>query len=358
MKLEMAPVQSPADGDRRTSAAEDRSATADDAALRADQRQAHAVQPGDPAIAAGPGTPRAERETRTARRAATITERADRDETRRARDPIATERDDLSASLDQRFHGLQEALGRVDPTLARELEALRRDAAADRARAAIDRDEAAQGCVDAANERARLEAELQMAHLDALTGTYRREMGLQALEHELARALRTGGLFVVAFVDVDELKAINDREGHAEGDLALQAVAATLRSRLRSFDPVVRYGGDEFVCAAGTSLVEASDRFAMIERELGDDAKIGISVGLAAFEAGETIEALIARADAAMLSVKRGRREAVSGASSRSTAGRSDGDRGEQESEPLNTPPREIERPSTVRGPVLASNLR
>ncbi len=54
---------------------------------------------------------------------------------------------------------------------------------------------------------------------------------------------------MLAFVDVDGLKEVNDRDGHAEGDALLIDVAATIRSKLRSYDPLVRFGGDEFVCA-------------------------------------------------------------------------------------------------------------
>jgi diguanylate cyclase (GGDEF)-like protein len=189
--------------------------------------------------------------------------------------------------------------------LARKFERLRERAAAYRARAAADRERAARDREAAAAERLRLESELQRAHLDDLTGAYRRDMGRVVLAHEVDRARRTDGRFVLAFVDVDGMKVVNDRDGHAAGDRVLQIVVTTIRSRLRSFDPVVRYGGDEFVCGlGGTSLEEARTRFDEIGISVERAAGVGISVGLAELEEGETREHLIARADALLLEAK------------------------------------------------------
>ena len=159
--------------------------------------------------------------------------------------------------------------------------------------------------MNASRERGRLEAELQAAHLDDLTGAYRREMGRLALSHEIDRARRSDGRFVVAFVDVDRLKTVNDRDGHAAGDRVLQSVVLAMRTRLRSFDPIIRYGGDEFVCGlAGTDITEAEHRFDLIGMAVEADARVGISVGLAELEPGDTADALTERADLAMLEVK------------------------------------------------------
>jgi diguanylate cyclase (GGDEF)-like protein len=160
----------------------------------------------------------------------------------------------------------------------------------------------------AKRERERLEAELESAHLDGLTGAYRREMGALAITHEIERMRRSGGELVLAFVDVDGLKAVNDRAGHAAGDRALQAVVRHIRGQLRPFDPIVRYGGDEFVCVlSGTHLAEAEHRFASIAAAIKGEAGLGISVGFASLTAGDTAEVLVERADAAMLQVKRRR---------------------------------------------------
>jgi GGDEF domain-containing protein len=161
--------------------------------------------------------------------------------------------------------------------LMRELEKLRAHAAGERARAAEDRARATSDRMNAARERARLEAELEAAHLDELTGAYRREMGRLAISHEIDRARRSDGRFVVAFVDVDRLKVVNDRDGHAAGDRVLQSVVQAIRMRLRSFDPIIRYGGDEFVCGlVGTDIAEAERRFDLIGIAVEVDARVGM----------------------------------------------------------------------------------
>ena len=161
---------------------------------------------------------------------------------------------------------------------------------------------------EAALERARLEAELQRAHLDALTGAFRREMGRLALRNEIERARRSDGKFVIAFIDVDGLKGVNDREGHAAGDRILRTLAATMRANLRSYDPIVRFGGDEFIC--GISSIdqgEAQHRIGVIDQSLRNATGVGITAGLASLTSNETLEELTERADAALIEAKRNR---------------------------------------------------
>ena len=129
-----------------------------------------------------------------------------------------------------------------------------------------------------------------------------------ALGHEVDRVRRGDGRLVCAFVDVDDLKRVNDREGHAAGDRVLQALVSIMRTNLRSFDPIVRYGGDEFVCALGAAdVADAERRFALINRSLHVAVGAGISVGLAALAGGETFDDVLARADAALLAIKQER---------------------------------------------------
>jgi diguanylate cyclase (GGDEF)-like protein len=138
-----------------------------------------------------------------------------------------------------------------------------------------------------------------------LTGAYRREMGRLALTHEIDRARRSDGRFVLAFVDVDGLKDVNDRDGHAAGDRVLQVVVDAIRTRLRSFDPIVRYGGDEFVCGlSGTDIDQASRRFDAIGDAIRAEAGVGISVGFATLASADNADDLTERADVAMLEVK------------------------------------------------------
>ncbi|MEO8229730.1 MAG: GGDEF domain-containing protein [Chloroflexota bacterium] len=229
----------------------------------------------------------------------------ERDATADRRDRVAATRDEVGIARDVRTTELGRIAAAPEADLTKQLEELAAKAAADRARAAADRARAAKDRAEAAVERARLEAELRSAHLDELTGAYRREMGRLALANEITRARRSDGQFVLAFVDVDRLKEVNDRDGHAAGDRVLQKVVHTIRGRLRSFDPIIRYGGDEFVCGlSGTDMDEAERRFEAIGAVLQADADVGISVGFAALSIGDTPEELTERADAAMLEVK------------------------------------------------------
>src|SRR5437879_3714074 len=76
--------------------------------------------------------------------------------------------------------------------------------------------------------------------IDEVTGTLRRGPGLRELQHEIDRTRRQGGPMVVAFIDVDGLKAVNDKRGHAAGDQLLRDVAEALKQGLRSYDLVLR----------------------------------------------------------------------------------------------------------------------
>ena len=160
----------------------------------------------------------------------------------------------------------------------------------------------------AARERAVLEAALHNAYVDELTGALRRKLGMLALGHEVDRARRGDGRLVCAFVDVDDLKHVNDRDGHAAGDRVLKALVSIMRTNLRSFDPIVRYGGDEFVCGLGAAEVsDVERRFELINRSLRSAVGAGISVGIASLAEDETLDDVLARADEALLATKQAR---------------------------------------------------
>jgi diguanylate cyclase (GGDEF)-like protein len=229
----------------------------------------------------------------------------DSNEAATRRDEVAAVRDDAARERDASIGSLANVLDQPAGPTIKQLFRFLLEAAEDRARAAEDRQRAARDRAVAARAKGGLEAALRSAHLDELTGAYRREMGRMALNQEIDRAHRADGRLVVAFVDVDGLKDLNDRFGHAAGDRVLQTVVTAIRQRLRSFDPITRYGGDEFVCGlGGTDIAEARHRFQAIGVAIQAEAGVGISVGLVALAPGDDADRLTERADAAMLEVK------------------------------------------------------
>ena len=146
------------------------------------------------------------------------------------------------------------------------------------------------------------------AATDDLTGAMRRGMGLAALQREIDRSRRPNGTgIVVGFIDVDGLKSLNDSRGHAAGDRLLRDVVAAVRERIRSYDLVFRYGGDEFVCVLiDVDLAQAERTVADIRANV--TARTGehsISVGLASVTEGDNAEAVVARADMALYGARR-----------------------------------------------------
>ena len=191
----------------------------------------------------------------------------------------------------------------------------RKRAAASRARAAAlrkaaarDRERAAQDRRQAALDRAAAAAELALEGVDELTGALVRRIGLGAIQRELDRAQRTDERLVVAFVDVVGLKAVNDARGHAAGDALLNQVARSIMQHLRSYDVIVRFGGDEFVCSlAGQDVAGVRDRFERIaaaSRRIGGRREVHAGTRRTAGGATRSHE-LIRRADAAMLEARR-----------------------------------------------------
>ena len=85
--------------------------------------------------------------------------------------------------------------------------------------------------------------------IDPVTGAYSRALLQRRLDGELARAGRTGGSCAVFLFDVDFFKTVNDAYGHLRGDEVLRQIADRVKSLVRGYDELFRYGGDEFVLA-------------------------------------------------------------------------------------------------------------
>ena len=123
-------------------------------------------------------------------------------------------------------------------------------------------------------------------------------MGFVELEREMTRAKRTNQPFALAFVDVDALKARNDSLGHTAGDQLLRATADAIRAQLRSYDLIIRFGGDEFLCGViDVTVAEAATRFSRVNAELAAAGQATIIVGLAQLDEDDVLEDLVARAD-------------------------------------------------------------
>ncbi|MBX3286554.1 MAG: diguanylate cyclase [Acidimicrobiales bacterium] len=165
-------------------------------------------------------------------------------------------------------------------------------------------------------DRASLHVELahQATH-DALTGIANRAGILAALERAIERLARSESTLLVAFLDLDRFKAVNDTHGHRHGDDVLCEVAARLAGHARAGDVAGRLGGDEFVLIAenipnGSIALQLAERIAhAVARpiQIGEgQVRVGASVGLAlASEPGESAAHLLDRADRAAYAAKR-----------------------------------------------------
>ncbi len=172
-------------------------------------------------------------------------------------------------------------------------------AAADREQAARDRAQAARDRAQAALDRTELAHQLAIAATDQLTGARGRAAGLDELAQEVDRAHRTTHRLVAVYIDVVGLKAVNDAAGHAAGDELLRQVVRTLRARLRTYDLIVRLGGDEFLCVMSEVDTDIAERrFDAIRADLAESpAAPAIRFGIATLLPGDTADALVKRAD-------------------------------------------------------------
>jgi diguanylate cyclase (GGDEF)-like protein len=150
----------------------------------------------------------------------------------------------------------------------------------------------------------------KLAALDQLTGLYNRRSGEQRLADEISRAVRHQRPLTVLLLDLDGLKQINDKMGHAAGDLILKGFAERLQRAIRGSDLAVRLGGDEFLvllpeCRA-EEVTHVISRVEGLELDYGS-AKIAcrFSRGWTDYRPGETPAELLKRADEALYANKR-----------------------------------------------------
>jgi len=159
-----------------------------------------------------------------------------------------------------------------------------------------------------------------LALVDELTGLYNRRGFMAIAERQLKVGRRSGKGMLLFFIDVDDLKQINDSHGHSEGDQALRRTAQALEMTFRDSDVIARIAGDEFAVLA----IEAADHSeATIRARLCEDLKsisakesryaISLSVGVARFNWRDNrpIGELMAQADKAMYEEKRHRSKSL-----------------------------------------------
>jgi diguanylate cyclase (GGDEF)-like protein len=158
-------------------------------------------------------------------------------------------------------------------------------------------------------EREALIAEVgKLAASDALTGLPNRRVLDDQLPREMARTLRAGSQLCLAIIDIDHFKSYNDTYGHLAGDAVLRDCAAAWDGALRGADTILRFGGEEFLVVLPDCAPE--DATAIVERlraATPDDQTC--SAGLAVWRPGESVDELVARADAALYEAKESGRD-------------------------------------------------
>jgi len=159
-----------------------------------------------------------------------------------------------------------------------------------------------------------------LAVSDPLTGAANRRAFFEQATKEQERAVREGTSLAVLALDIDHFKAINDGYGHAAGDRVLQTLVAAVGATLRPFDTLARTGGEEFaVLLSGTDLAQAECIGERIREQIADlqvpwtagALTFTVSIGVAAWCPGETIDATLGRADDGLYRAKQEGRDQV-----------------------------------------------
>jgi diguanylate cyclase (GGDEF)-like protein len=162
-----------------------------------------------------------------------------------------------------------------------------------------------------ATYEARLEEVERIASLDSLTGIANR----RKVERQLDLRVSKGSPFSVIYLDLNRFKHINDSLGHSAGDDVLKQFAGELRAAFRSTDVVGRWGGDEFIVVVDAGYRDAKARVERIDQWVNGEytvivgktpqkVNVTTAVGIATWNAGETVAELLQRADAAMYQSK------------------------------------------------------
>jgi len=161
--------------------------------------------------------------------------------------------------------------------------------------------------------QARLKQADRLASEDGLTGLRSRRY----LETQIERRIAQARPFCTILLDLNGFKQVNDVHGHLAGDEVLKQFAGVLKRAFRASDVIGRWGGDEFVVILDCDVRQATQRGDSVKKWLAGDyaiqagqqpleAVMGVAVGIAAWQAGDTVQTLIGRDDAEMYRDKRG----------------------------------------------------
>jgi diguanylate cyclase (GGDEF)-like protein len=174
-------------------------------------------------------------------------------------------------------------------------------------------------------QRRTRDAAIRLSTVDSLTGLFNRTFFFAAIEREIARSARSGRGFCLLMMDLDELKAINDRLGHFHGDRVLRGVGKVITQGVRQIDTAARYGGDEFVVLlpetdpTGAFVLAEKIRLGVNSTGIempGGAPRPSLSIGVVAYpDDGRTADELIISADGAMYASKRAGKDRVTGVS-------------------------------------------
>lgn len=151
---------------------------------------------------------------------------------------------------------------------------------------------------------------LEMSNTDKLTGIPNRRLFQEKLEEFVLRYETKGKGFSLCLVDIDFFKKVNDTYGHPIGDIVLKKLAALIVSKARSQDIVARYGGEEFAVILPDCSVEESLQIAQMLNLVVDQADwpetggLTISLGVATYSEGDTIDSIVEEADQALYASK------------------------------------------------------
>ena len=178
--------------------------------------------------------------------------------------------------------------------------------------------------VIAREQRRTRDAAIRLSTVDSLTGLFNRTFFFAAVAREIARSARSGRGFCLLMMDLDDLKAINDRLGHFQGDRVLRGVGDVIADGVRRIDTAARYGGDEFVVLLPET--DPTGAFVLAEKirlgvnalsiDLTEAGHPSISIGVVSYPGdGRTADELMISADNAMYASKRAGKDRVTGVS-------------------------------------------